>query len=252
MGYFKGFLTSLGITYPSFIFIHIFLDPYGEGFTVGEFFATTFQGEWIRLLEVCETAIMEPINIFFAPPNALRITLAFAPWLVTTFIVNFFFKEKRGARGGLSTILFVYLTIVLSFFFTIQEGVLTVDLLKEPNPLYGYLVLNFITLIFGLLFAFISPFKKEAAEIQEGEIEEAEPYYMPESSPSRQNYMERNHEEVSFSSNLFSTSTPPSNINPSTSTSSSSSSSRPKICIYCGSYLDDESDYCTVCGSRID
>ncbi|MFW9923025.1 MAG: hypothetical protein ACFFDW_07020, partial [Candidatus Thorarchaeota archaeon] len=91
----------------------------------------------------------------------------------------------------------------------------------------------------------ISPFKKDSAPkikkvkkvkslptsppsfIQEDQ-EPGSPFYMPQESPSRDNYMDRYH-----------------------SPSTQSTRSSPTACEYCGSYVDADTEYCSICGNRV-
>ncbi|NHJ04023.1 MAG: zinc ribbon domain-containing protein [Candidatus Heimdallarchaeota archaeon] len=235
MGYFKGLFTSLGITLPSFIFIHIYL----SNLWVPTFFTELFAGNWELIFQVFETTIMEPITIFFVAPNALRILFAFIPWVVTAFVVNFFFRKKHAARLGLATIITIYFIVEIIYYLVIQGTLLNVDTLTQPNPLYGYLVIQAVVTIIGLIAGVISPFKKEdsmtakqprrsrsaAPPVLPPQEIVPEPYYMPNTSPSRNEYMDRQQ-------------------------SPSRGLSEPVPCEYCGSFLDPDSEFCSVCGNR--
>ncbi|HUU76710.1 MAG TPA: hypothetical protein VMX55_00090 [candidate division Zixibacteria bacterium] len=108
-----------------------------------------------------------------------------------------------------------------------------------PNPLYGYLVIQGVVTIIGLIAGVISPFKKEdsmtakqprrsrsaAPPVLPPQEIVPEPYYMPNTSPSRNEYMERQQ-------------------------SPSRGLSEPVPCEYCGSFLDPDSEFCSVCGNR--
>ena len=120
MGYLKGFFTSLGITYPSFLFIHIYLTP---GMTVTLFFEDMINlGSWEYLLEVCKTAIVGPISVFFAPTDATSIVLVLLPWVVAAFVPSFFFRKKHAARGGLATIIILILTAEIVYNIVYEFG----------------------------------------------------------------------------------------------------------------------------------
>ena len=237
MGYLKGLFTSLAITLPSFLFIHIYL----QGLWVPTFFRDMVAGNWISLLEVCETTIMEPINIFFVPPNALRILFAFIPWVVAAFVVNFFFRKKHAARGGLATTITLFFIAELVYYLAIQGTVLYVETLTQPNPLYGYLIIQGVVTVVGLIAAVISPFKKDTIDkvklppvvaasppVYQDQQQEtfSEAFYMPETSPSRDQYMETQRQPTT-------------------------NRSQPVPCEYCGSYLDAGSEFCSVCGNRV-
>ena len=142
-------------------------------------------------------------------------------------------------RGGLATTVTLYFIAELVYYLAIQGTILNVDTLMQPNPLYGYLVIQGVITVVGLLTALISPFKKDAIEkvklpslaapsppmYTEPQQETfTEPFYMPETSPSRDQYME--------------TQQPVTNR------------SQPVPCEYCGSYLDPDSEFCSVCGNR--
>ena len=72
MSFIFGFLISLLITFPSFIFIQIYLD----GVSIANFFTNLVSGNWDQLMTVCESALMEPINVILTtPPVFLRIVL---------------------------------------------------------------------------------------------------------------------------------------------------------------------------------
>ncbi|NHJ86373.1 MAG: hypothetical protein FK734_12995 [Asgard group archaeon] len=249
MGYLKGFFTSLAITYPSFIFIHIYLN----GVPIAEWFTDLYQNSsWLNLMDVCRTAIFEPINIFFErPPDYIKITLVLIPWILTAFIVSFFFRKKHAARGGFFTVITIFFGVGYSYELFFDGGHISLEMLTEANVPYGYLVVIGITTIFGLLSGLISPFKKDKDSIddyrpprtretsrvptspptQPFQFEEIQedttgPYYMPTESPSRNDYMQTNHQPT-----MNAPSTP--------------------VCEYCGSYLDHDSEYCSVCGNRV-
>ena len=232
MGYLKGFFTTLGLTYPSFLFIHIYL----EGLSVQAFFQDMINNSnWALLMDVCETAIVKPLSAFFAPRNAITIVLVLLPWIVTAFIVSFFFRKKHGARGGLFTIALIFLSIQIANYLVFQGGTFTVSMLTQPNLFYGFLVVFGLTLLIGLISGLISPFKKgqptEKIKVPRlvAEPQAPAPYYMPTESPSRDQYMETQQPLTS----------PP------------SQNTGPLTCQYCGSYIDADSEFCSVCGNRI-
>lgn len=244
MGYLKGLFTSLGIALPSYLFIHIYL----QAMWVPTFFTDLVGGNWELLLQVCETTILEPITVFFVAPQALRILFAFVPWVGTAFVVNFFFRKKHGARGGLATTISLFFIAELVYYLVIQKTLLNVDTFSEPNPLYGFLIIQATVTIVGLLTALISPFKKEASLDDDSPPEQRravrpppvpysvqestdfdEPYYMPTESPSRDEYIERHHTPIN----------------------QRTTSSAPTPCEYCGSFLDADSEFCNVCGNRV-
>jgi len=250
MGYFKGLFTSLGIALPSFLFIHIYL----QEIWVPNFFTDLVGGNWISLLEVCETTILEPITVFFVAPEVLRILFAFVPWVVIAFVCSFFFRKKHAARLGFATTITLFFIAEVVYYLVVQGTVLYVDTLTEPNPLYGFLVIQATAAIVGLLAGLVSPFKKEASfaydvpkerrspragrpprvpaapvYTQEQVNFDEGPVYMPTESPSRDQHIQR--------------------YQPSTTTQSSSSAPAP--CEYCGSYLDTDSEFCSVCGNRV-
>ena len=238
MGYLKGFLTTLGITYPSFLFIEIYL----ESMTIANYFTDLFSGQWEMLLEVCETAITEPINIFFEPAGALRIIFAFLPWVLAAFVASFFFKRKHAARGGVFSVLTIYLIAEAVYFLVFQGELYTLEMFTEANHLYGYLIIIGVTTIFGVIFGLISPFKKDGSVKIQRITERSEPtliqhdddyqeddpttpYYMPTESPSRDSYMDTQQRPVE--------------------------KTRPVNCEFCGSYLDSDTEFCSVCGNRV-
>ncbi|NHJ38706.1 MAG: zinc ribbon domain-containing protein [Asgard group archaeon] len=229
MGYLKGFFTSLAITYPSFLFIHIY---FVEGTTIQSFFQNMINfGTWNDLAAVCKTAIFEPINVFFTPPNAIMIAMAFLPWVITAFIVSFFFRKKHAARGGFSTIISFMLSVTIYYYLMVENETFSIDMFGEANIFYGFLVVIGLTTIIGLLSGLISPFKKDKIEYEREEVvaqtggEIPQPYYMPTESPSRDEYMETQRSPVERT--------------------------RPTACEYCGSYLDPDSEFCSVCGNRV-
>lgn len=229
MGYFKGLFTTLGITYPSYLFIHIYIlnvDPAYQAVTVSAFFSRLFGGEWILLMDVCETAVMEPINVFFISPEILRIVFAFLPWIVAAFVVNFFFRKRVQARGAISTVSTLYFGVAIIKMFVIEKESLTMDLFSEANFFYSILIINVLTLLIGLLASIISPFREEKKEPVVEEDTSPGPYYMPNQSPSREQHL-RNQQ------------------------STTTTQSKPEVCEYCGSYVDKESQYCSVCGHRV-
>jgi hypothetical protein len=232
MGYLKGFFTSLGITYPSFLFIHIYLNS----MTVTQFFEEMINlPAWEYLLEVCETAIMEPINVFFTSPNAIRIVLTFLPWVVTAFVVSFFFRKKHAARGGFATIIILLLTAEIVYDIVFQGGSIGLGLFTTGDSwLYGFLVIIGITTLIGILSGLISPFKKDGMparriRVPQIVIEEEdtvpEPYYMPTESPSRDQYRETHQSQPTRTQQT--------------------------TCEFCGSYLDYDTEFCSVCGNRV-
>ncbi len=245
MGYFKGLFTSLGIALPSFLFIHIYL----QEMWVPNFFTDLVGGNWELLLQVCETTILEPITIFFVAPEVLRILFAFVPWVVAAFVASFFFRKKHAARLGLATTISLFFIAELVYYLIIQNTVLTVDTLTLPNPLYGFLVIQATVTIVGLLAGLISPFKKEASLdykpppasqsrrpsrpsdptplVTHEPVDFDSPIYMPDESPSRDEYIERHHTPVS-----------------------QRPSSAQAPCEYCGSFLDPDTEFCSVCGNR--
>ncbi|MHA1461971.1 MAG: hypothetical protein ACTSQ0_02775 [Candidatus Heimdallarchaeota archaeon] len=246
MGYFKGLFTSLGIALPSYLFIHIYL----QEIWVPNFFTDLVGGNWGSLLEVCETTIMEPITVFFVAPQALRILFAFVPWVIIAFITSFFFRKKHAARLGFATTITLFFIAEIVYYLVIQQTILDVDTLTQPNPLYGYLVIQGTVAIVGLLAGLISPFKKEASldytpppasqrrrparpadptpTVSHEPVNFDSPVFMPTESPSRDEYVERNH-------------APTSQRTP----------SAPAPCEYCGSFLDPDSEFCSVCGNRV-
>ncbi|MHA1630115.1 MAG: hypothetical protein ACTSXO_10525 [Candidatus Heimdallarchaeota archaeon] len=246
MGYLKAFFTTLFITLPSYLFIQIYLD----GVSTTYYFTNLASGNWIELMQVFETAIMEPINVFFIPADAIRIVLAFLPWVVSAFVCSFFYRKKHSARGGLISIVTIYTSIGLYYYFMEEGGTFDASLLTEANLLYGYLVVIVTTTIIGVLSGLISPFKKEhvakSAQVPRGQLVTSEagnndyrappsspsqipePYYMPTESPSRSAYMEQTQ-----------------------TTTATSNGSEPLICEYCGSYIDADSEFCSVCGNRV-
>jgi len=241
MGYLKGFFTTLFITLPSFLFIQIYLD----GVTITAYF-NSLNGNWIELMRIFETAIMEPITVFFVPLDAIRITLAFLPWVLAAFVCSFFYQKKHAARGGLASVVSVYTSIAFYYYFMVAGGTFDTTILTQPNLVYGYLVILVITSIIGPLSGLISPFKgeripkevrsrrtletrstAEQAQPEPYSSQMPEPYYMPTESPSRSAYMETRQR------------------------TSSSNNSQPLICDYCGSYIDADSEFCSVCGNRV-
>ena len=243
MGYLKAFFTTLFITLPSYLFIQIYLD----GVSTTYYFTNLASGNWIELMQVFETAIMEPINVFFIPADAIRIVLAFLPWVVSAFVCSFFYRKKHSARGGLTSIVTIYTSIGLYYYFMEEGGTFDASLLTEANLLYGYLVVLGTTTIIGVLSGLISPFKKEhvakSAQVPRGPLvnievsnsdysgqpaSQPEPYYMPTESPSRNAYMEQTQ-----------------------TTTATSNTSEALICEYCGSYIDADSEFCSVCGNRV-
>ncbi|MBD3191591.1 MAG: hypothetical protein GF308_13165 [Candidatus Heimdallarchaeota archaeon] len=230
MGYFKGLVTTIGITFPSYLFIHIYVlnvDPAYSAVTVAEFFSRLFGGEWVLLMDICETAVMEPINVFFSSPEILRIVFAFLPWIVAAFVVNFFFRKRAQARGAISTVSTIYFGVALVKMFVIDNESLTMDMFTEANFFYSVLIINVLTLLVGLLASIISPFRGPKKEpVLEEEDTSTGPYYMPNQSPSRDQHL-GNHQPATVPQ------------------------VKPEVCEYCGSYIDKESQYCSVCGHRI-
>jgi hypothetical protein len=229
MGYLKGFFTSLAITYPSFLFIHIY---FIEGTTIQAFFQDMINfGSWEDLAAVCKTAIFEPINVFFNPPNAVIVALAFIPWVVAAFFVSFFFKKKNAARGGMSTIISMIFSAAIYYNIVVEGEAFDMTMFTGPSIYYGFLVVIVLTTILGLLFGLVSPFKHSKEEIMMEEreaqvgMETVEPYYMPTESPSRDQYMQTQ--------------------------TAATVRTRPVNCEYCGSYLDPDSEFCSVCGNRV-
>ncbi|MHA1211680.1 MAG: hypothetical protein ACTSSH_04385 [Candidatus Heimdallarchaeota archaeon] len=232
MGYFKGFFTTLGITYPSFLFIRIYLD----GVTIADYFNDMFAGDFLKLFEAFESAIVEPISVFFdSPIDAIRVTLALVPWVVTAFVCSFFFRKKHAARGGLATVAILMFGVEAFNFLYYQGQQIGMHSLTEPNPAYGLGAILVLTSILGPLSGVFSPFKKDRpmrtrVRRTRSREEEAEvtsgPYYMPTESPSRDTYMETNQHAPT-------------------------ERTRPVTCEYCGSYLDDDSEFCSVCGNRV-
>ena len=143
MGYFKGFFTSLAITVPSFLFIEIYL----ERAYVPTWFNQLIAGDWVRLFEVCETAIVEPINIFFVSIDYLRILFAFLPWVVAAFVAGFFFRKKAAALSGLATIASLFLGAEIAYYIVYQNGTFSTAMLSGPNLFYGYLVIIGVILL---------------------------------------------------------------------------------------------------------
>ncbi len=232
MGYLKGFFTSLGITYPSFLFIHILL----SGDTITQFFNDMIGGSWNYLLLVCETAIKEPIAMFFDTPISYLNLLVFAPWIVAAFVASFFFRKKHAARGGLATIIILFLIAEIVYYIVYEGGLIGIAMLSQPdNWLYGFLVVIGVTTLFGLLSGLISPFKSDGTPtrrirvpqivIEEEDDTIPQPYYMPNESPSRDSYMET-HQQVP-------------------------SRTQKTTCEFCGSFLDYDTEFCSVCGNRV-
>ena len=227
MGYLKGFFTSLAITVPSFLFIEIYL----EAAYVPTWFNQLFAGDWVKLMEVCETAIMEPINVFFVSANFLRILFAYLPWVVVAFAVSFFFKKKAAARGGLATVLSMFFGVEIAYYIIYQGGTFSTAMFAEANLFYGFLIINAVTVIVGILTGLISPFKKDSLDdsvrIPRQEQDDIpQPYYMPTESPSRDDYMAAHQQPTQ-------------------------ERSRPLTCEFCGSYLDTDNEFCSVCGNRV-
>jgi hypothetical protein len=269
MGYLLALLTTLLIALPSYVFIHIYLDPLSEGLTVSNYFQRLFGGEFEKILEACHTAITEPINVFFEPPNALRILFAFLPWVIIGFAVNFFFRKKGAAKGGLYTGLSLIFTADMVYYFYIESTAFDISMLTQANPIYGYLVIYAVTLFAGIIGQLSSPFKKEKEE-KTPAPSSPEPYYMPVESPTRDQYMS-SYETPAISEAAFSepstsyplppppeSSSPPSSPSsfedpfiPSSSPSSSPSSNDSITCEFCGSYIDSDSEFCSVCGNKV-
>ncbi|MHA1126126.1 MAG: hypothetical protein ACTSO7_12200 [Candidatus Heimdallarchaeota archaeon] len=233
MGFIFGFLISLFILFPAYIFITIFLA--GPSITVANYFTELVSGGWIKLIAVCETAIMEPINVIFASPVFLRILFAYLPWVVVSFIAAFFFRKKKAAIGGMLTTITILFGVGLVNQLVIQTPPVVYDvaMLTQANIFYGYLIAIAVTLIIGSISGLISPFKKDRIP---GKISlptniEAQPgpYYMPTESPSRDQYMETNHAMPT----------------------QRQTAPDPMACEYCGSYLDPDTEYCSVCGNRV-
>ena len=99
--------------------------------------------------------------------------------------------------------------------------------------LYGFLVVIGLTTLIGLLSGLISPFKKDGMStrrirVPQVVIEEEtipEPYYMPTESPSRDQYMETHQSQPTRTQQT--------------------------TCEFCGSYLDYDTEFCSVCGNRV-
>jgi len=229
MSFIIGFLISLLLTFPSYIFIQIYLD----GVSIANFFTNIVAGNWDQLMTVCESALMEPINVILTtPPVFLRILFAYLPWVVVAFIVGFFFKKRKAALGGLITTAFIYWVIGMVNHMVIRGDTFGPDTLTEANIFYGTFIVFAIILIIGTLSGLISPFKKDGIPRSESEpapLETPGPYYMPTESPSRDEYMETNHQMPS----------------------QRQTSPDPMACEYCGSYVDTETEYCSVCGNRV-
>ncbi len=233
MGYLKGFFISLGITYPSFLFIHIYLNS----MTVTQFFEDMINlGSWEYLLEVCETAIVGPISVFFAPRDAISIVLVLLPWVVAAFVASFFFRKKHAARGGLATIYILILIAEVVYYIIYQAGLIGTSLFTTFDSwFYGFLIIIGVTTLIGILSGLISPFKKDGmparrVRVPQVVIEEEEtipePYYMPTESPSRDQYAATHQAQ------------------PTTRTQQTT-------CEFCGSYLDYDTEFCSVCGNRV-
>ncbi|NHJ48670.1 MAG: hypothetical protein FK733_12875 [Asgard group archaeon] len=229
MSFILGLLISLVIIYPSFMFIHILIV---EGTTLQVFFNNFL---WEDLAAICKTAIFGPINVFFNPADPLMIAMAFLPWVVTAFVVSFFLRKKNAARGGLSLLTSFILSAAVYYDYSVEGTAYDMSLLTSANIFYGFLVVTGVTTIIGLLSGLISPFKKDGARrrrrVREPRISDDEgdvtgPYYMPTESPSRDQYMQ-------------------------TQTTTSVDRTRPHACEYCGSYLDADSEFCSVCGNRV-
>jgi hypothetical protein len=228
MSFLIGLLLTLLITYPSFVFIHIYVDPAEEGLTVKGFFEGLFSGSASDLLDVCHTAINEPIAIFFVKFDIIRILLALLPWIVAAFVINFFFRRRVRARGGISTVGGIYLALDLLNTFLIEKESMTVEILTQSNVFYGLLVINIVTLLIGLIASIVSPYRGETRK-RRPPARESPVYYMPEESPSRDNHVSS---YESFNNHS------PNNVEQS------------RTCPYCGSYIEPASQYCNVCGKR--
>ncbi len=136
------------------------------------------------------------------------------------------------------------------YYLVIQKTLLSVDTLTQPNPLYGFLVIQTTVTVIGLLAGLISPFKKEDSldytpppasqrrrpgrpqseptpTVTYEPVDFDSPIYMPNESPSREEYIDRNHTPTNQRAN-----TPPT------------------PCEYCGSFLDPDTEFCSVCGNR--
>jgi hypothetical protein len=229
MGFILGFLISLLLIFPSFVFIQIYLD----GVSVATFFTDLVGGSWDQLMTAAESSIMEPINVILSsPPVVLRIVFAFLPWVIVSFIVGFFFRKKKAAIGGMVVTTTILLGIALINHLVIRGDTFDLDIFTEPNMFYGYLIAIAIILIIGSISGLISPFKKDGMprKVSVPEIESPPgPYYMPAESPSRDQYME--------TTQIL----PPQR----------QTSPDPMACEYCGSYLDPDTEYCSVCGNRV-
>ena len=229
MGFILGFLISLFVLFPSYIFILIYLD----GLSVANFFNDLVIGGWDQLMVVCESALNEPIAVIFAsPPEFLRILFAYLPWVVCAFIVAFFFRKKKAAVGGMITTITIFLIVAVVNQLVVNPISYTVDMLLGENIYYGFLITVVVTLIIGSLSGLISPFKKDGIPRKisvPAQIDTTGPYYMPTESPSRDQYVETNH------------------VMP----TQRQTSPDPLACEYCGSYLDPDSEYCSVCGNRV-
>jgi hypothetical protein len=229
MSFLIGLLITLLITYPSFVFIHIYIDPAEEGLTVKGFFQGLFSGSASDLLDVCHTAINEPINIFFVKFDIVRILLALLPWIVAAFVINFFFRRRVRARGGISTAGGIYLALDLINMFVIEDETISVEILTQSNVFYGLLVINVLTLLIGLIASIISPYRGEKEKRRPPARAESPVYFMPEESPSRDNHVS--------SYDTFRDQSP-------------NDTAHSRTCPYCGSYIEPASQYCNVCGKR--
>ncbi|MHA1186357.1 MAG: hypothetical protein ACTSXA_14265 [Candidatus Heimdallarchaeota archaeon] len=229
MGFILGFLISLLLIFPSFIFIQVYLD----GVSVATFFTNLFGGAWDQLMTASESSIMEPINVILdSTPEVWRIVFAFLPWVITAFIVAFFFRKKKAAVGGMIVTTTIMLGVALINHLVIRGETFDVGIFTEANMFYGYLIAIAVTLIIGSISGLISPFKKDGIprKISLPVIEAPPgPYYMPTESPSRDQYMETNHAIPA----------------------QRQTSPDPMACEYCGSYLDPDTEYCSVCGNRV-
>lgn len=230
MGFILGFIISLLTIFLSFLFIQIYLD----GASVATYFTDMVGGDWDKLMDVCESSIMEPINVILdSTPDVLRIVFAFLPWVVVSFIVAFFFRKKKAAVGGMIVTITILFGIGLINHLVIRGETFDVGIFTEANIFYGYLIAIAVTLIIGAISGLISPFKKDRMPRRislPAEIEAPPgPYYMPTESPSRDQYMEVNHQ-----------------LPPQRQTTRD-----PMACEYCGSYLDPDTEYCSVCGNRV-
>ncbi|MCG3253580.1 MAG: hypothetical protein KAX09_07010, partial [Candidatus Heimdallarchaeota archaeon] len=154
---------------------------------------------------------------------------------VAAFVASFFFRKKHAARGGLATI-YILILIAEVVYYILDGGLIGTSLFTTFDSwLYGFLIIIGVTILIGILSGLISPFKKDGmterrVRLPEIVIEEEEtipePYYMPTESPSRDQYVETHHAQPT-------------------------TRSQQTTCEFCGSYLDYDTEFCSVCGNRV-